>query len=313
MKTATVELPAIVVSAIKEYETTGKLLWRIGEGLDHVKIELTYKLPDNQPIGIVEQAKNKPLNVESVREKAKRRSKPAPSAGEWPRQSLPAKKPPATPARPTRQQPQRCCKTPVKELPPPPTDPCPETLPPKVAAGRVGAQPTAKQDCQQPTTPTKSTTLISEEPSPLQTPLKANDPPLTIHDLPNLKPCCDDIPRGTRFSSCLGHNEETGKLNIIYQSFNVASVRTYEGKDYMILHSIDEGCNENIYARYDECGVVIIAPPILPGYGYLGDCKALYNHFKSIYHRKATPTNSQLCHYYDEFPGLSVFEFETSD
>ena len=41
MKTATLELPAVLVHAIEDFNFTGKPLWRIGEGLDHVKVELT--------------------------------------------------------------------------------------------------------------------------------------------------------------------------------------------------------------------------------------------------------------------------------
>ena len=46
MKTATLELPAVLVHAIEDFNFTGKPLWRIGEGLDHVKVELTFKLND---------------------------------------------------------------------------------------------------------------------------------------------------------------------------------------------------------------------------------------------------------------------------
>ena len=49
MKTATIELPAILVSATQGFNFTEKPLWRIGEGLDHVKIEITFKLPTDQP------------------------------------------------------------------------------------------------------------------------------------------------------------------------------------------------------------------------------------------------------------------------
>ena len=44
MKTATLELPAVLVHAIEDFNFTGKPLWRIDEGLDHVKVELTFKL-----------------------------------------------------------------------------------------------------------------------------------------------------------------------------------------------------------------------------------------------------------------------------
>ena len=46
MKTTTLELPAVLVHAIEDFSFTGKPLWRIGEGLDHVEVELTFKLND---------------------------------------------------------------------------------------------------------------------------------------------------------------------------------------------------------------------------------------------------------------------------
>ena len=46
LKTATLELPVVLVHAIEDFSFTGKPFWRIGEGLDHVKVELTFKLND---------------------------------------------------------------------------------------------------------------------------------------------------------------------------------------------------------------------------------------------------------------------------
>ena len=53
-----------------------------------MKIELTFKLPTDQPTCVDRGTrKNKPMSVEG---RAKRRTEPAPSSGEWPRQPLPA-------------------------------------------------------------------------------------------------------------------------------------------------------------------------------------------------------------------------------
>ena len=46
MKTATLELPAVLVHAIEDFNFAGKPLWRIGEGLDHVTVVLTFNVND---------------------------------------------------------------------------------------------------------------------------------------------------------------------------------------------------------------------------------------------------------------------------
>ena len=84
------------------FNFTEKPLWRIGEGLDHVKVELTFKLPTDQPTVLCNRVRrNKPpMSVEgknkpNMSKGAKSRTTPALSAGEWPRQPLAAEKPPA--------------------------------------------------------------------------------------------------------------------------------------------------------------------------------------------------------------------------
>ena len=49
---AILEFPKILVDALRGFNFTGKPLWRLGEGLDHMQIELTYKLsqPDDELI-----------------------------------------------------------------------------------------------------------------------------------------------------------------------------------------------------------------------------------------------------------------------
>ena len=312
MKTATVELPTIVVSAINEFSTTGKLIWRIGEGLDHVKIELTYKLPDDQSTGIVGQAKNKPFNVESDRgKKAKRRSKPAPSADEWPRQPLPAEKPPATPAKPTRQQPQRRCKTPKRELPPPPTDPCPETLPPKVAAGRVGAQPPTERDCPPPTTPTMTLpkpilkNANRPPPSPMIVLPPPADEPLTIYRDNNaplddegetILPDVSDLP-GTEDDYDFQFFPPEAILNRL---FEIDATRHYQGYDYFLIRNLALPPELKYYARHDkETNRMMLACP--PGTAWM-HYETVYKHFKRIFHQKASPSTANI----NEFSQLRI-------
>ena len=109
MKTAMLELPAVLVHALKGFDFTDKPLWRNGEGLHHVKVELTFLLNDQPTCVDGWKRKNKPMSVEG---RVKRRTEPAPSIGEWPRQSLRANRPQiwlTLPTRPPRQtEPPRC-------------------------------------------------------------------------------------------------------------------------------------------------------------------------------------------------------------
>ena len=196
MKTATIELPAILVSTINAFEFPGNPLWRVGQGLDHVKIELTYKLPTNQPISV--EQKEKPVMSNPKRGKAKRRTEPAPSAGEWPRQSLPATQPPPTPAKPTRQQPQRRCKTPRRELPTtPPTSPAPLRQCPPPATPTIVKEPTTilrpilKNANRPPPSPMIQPPPPADEPLAIYEPL----PNPEIYDLTYL-PDLSDLPGG---------------------------------------------------------------------------------------------------------------------
>ena len=107
MKTAMLKLPAVLVHAIQDFAFTDKPLWRIGEGLQHVKIELTFKLPTNQPT-CTDRGK-KPAMSKGAES---RKKKPAPAAGEWPRQPLPAGRPPKC---------QSVLPTPARECLPPTT------------------------------------------------------------------------------------------------------------------------------------------------------------------------------------------------
>ena len=68
-----------------------------------MKVELTFLLSDQLTCDDGGKRKNKQMSIEG---RAKPRTEPAPSTGEWPRQSLPASRPPirlTLPTRPPRQ------------------------------------------------------------------------------------------------------------------------------------------------------------------------------------------------------------------
>ena len=75
MRTAMLELPAVLVHAIEDFNFAGKPLWRIGEGLGHVKVELTFKLndePTNQQARAVRD-KSQPPNSKRRRRRRQQR------------------------------------------------------------------------------------------------------------------------------------------------------------------------------------------------------------------------------------------------
>ena len=76
-------IPAILLRALSEYKFVGHPLWRMADGKDHVRVELTFH-------------KNLPT-LPVYKRRAESRRQPAPSAGEWPRQPTAARRPPPTP------------------------------------------------------------------------------------------------------------------------------------------------------------------------------------------------------------------------
>ena len=90
-------MPGVLLRALSEYKFVGTPLWRMSDGKDLVRVELTF---------------HKKLPTPRVYKKgAESRRQPAPPAGEWPRQPAPATRPP-----PRREQKQMERET----LPPPP-------------------------------------------------------------------------------------------------------------------------------------------------------------------------------------------------
>ena len=72
-------MPGVLLRALSEYSFVGTPLWRMSDGKDLVRVELTFHkaLP------------TKPY----YKRRAGSRRQPAPSAGEWPRQPVPASRP----------------------------------------------------------------------------------------------------------------------------------------------------------------------------------------------------------------------------
>ena len=96
-------IPAVLLRAPSEYRFVGHPLWRMADGKDHVRVELTFhkNLP-TQPI---------------FKKRAESRRQPAPSAGQWSRQPTAARRPPPTRSSPTVQPVRR--EAPKKETYPP--------------------------------------------------------------------------------------------------------------------------------------------------------------------------------------------------
>ena len=80
-------IPAALLRALNEYKFVGHPLWRMADGKDHVRVELTFH-------------KNLPT-LPVYKKWAESRRQPAPSAGEWPRQPTAARRPPPTRLTPT--------------------------------------------------------------------------------------------------------------------------------------------------------------------------------------------------------------------
>ena len=73
-------MPGVLLRALSEYNFVGSPLWRMSDGKDLVRVELTF---------------HKKLPTPRIYKKgAESRRQPAPPAGEWPRQPAPARRPP---------------------------------------------------------------------------------------------------------------------------------------------------------------------------------------------------------------------------
>ena len=183
MKTAMLELPAVLVYAINDFDFADKPLWRIGEGLHHVKVELTFLLPTDQPTADKVQ-KGKPRMSKGTENMTKT---PTPLAGEWPRQLLAAERPHTSlPALHQTTPPPTLTTT----TPPPttiefkrrPTTSTPVIMPPKKMPSLPDLPvPTTKQSAPKKKQPKKKTPPSTVEPTrklptPLTTSMETNQP-----------------------------------------------------------------------------------------------------------------------------------------
>ena len=77
-------VPAILKNALTDFQFQRPPLWRLAEGQELVKVELTFLKPSKN---------NQPTAADRKKRAASRNRKPAPSANEWPRQPRPARQP----------------------------------------------------------------------------------------------------------------------------------------------------------------------------------------------------------------------------
>ena len=102
-------IPAVLLNALREYSFVGSPLWRMSDGKDLVRVELTV---------------HKNLPTQRLYKKGVvGRRQPAPPAYEWPCQPAPAHLPTTTRLAPAH-RPTPCVE---KETPPPPTEILPDT------------------------------------------------------------------------------------------------------------------------------------------------------------------------------------------
>ena len=88
---AILELPTILVEALRGFNFTGKPLWRLGEGLNHVKVELTFKLsePEDQLTDQQARAVKKPAARGKKKGQRQRQRQPAIQQQPPPRETAP--------------------------------------------------------------------------------------------------------------------------------------------------------------------------------------------------------------------------------
>ena len=140
-------LPAVLLNALRQYKFAESPLWRMADGKDHVKIEVTFRKPTNQRFD---------------KKGAESRRRPTPPAGEWPRQPAPARRPVTRPTPPASLQPT----TPEKET----TPPAQQTLQIDTATITVQRPPKTAQITPSPTIQRPATPPPSPETPPPKKP-----------------------------------------------------------------------------------------------------------------------------------------------
>ena len=95
-------LPAVLFTALRRYKFDESPLWRMADGKDHVKVEVTFRKTTHQRYD---------------KKGAESRRRPTPPAGECPRQPAQARQPTASRQTPARRSPPYL----ERKTPPPPT------------------------------------------------------------------------------------------------------------------------------------------------------------------------------------------------
>ena len=235
MKTTMLQLPAVLVHAIQDFDFTDKPIWRIGEGLKHVKVELTFKLPTNQPTSVDRVRKNRLKMSKGAENRTK---KHAPPAGEWPRQPLAAEKPAnSQPAlRHTAPPPTATVTSPaaptVTDQRPPSTKPSP-TMPPLKKLPRLESRSATSQQS-------------SSSPEPAPPPMITEEPVLreTKYPLKQAEPVSIQLPPT---SIDIRYYDYT-----LLEHFQVEAIRNYDHEIYYLLRRKGKTYKKQYFAKYDE-------------------------------------------------------------
>ena len=164
-------LPTVLMNALKDYTFVGSPLWRMSDGKDLVRVELTF---------------HKVLPTNRYKKRAESRRQPAPSAGERPRQPAPARRPTttSTPAR-------RSIPCMEQEATPPTTQTLPDTARDYITYDRtqktaiIEPSPVIKKPATPPTTPDSPPKKRSRMNSPPEPTRDLSEPPMEIYTTTN--------------------------------------------------------------------------------------------------------------------------------
>ena len=233
-------LPAPLVGMLRASKLTGKPIVKTELLATKLHVTLSWDLANSAP-------------KKTKKRQSMKTAKPAP--------------PTRQPARSSTQQPPVPTPAPANPAPAP-TDtrqPCPETLPPQVAAGRVGVQPTSlpaspfRQPAKPATpaaTPTKQCSLLTPTPTPAAkrpapspdasigeddyTKLQRREPPATINDAPLIA------------------NADVSATNEIPPSYDYFAIRIHDGSpqsDMMRKYHFKK-CYETKLPNNDEVNII---------------------------------------------------------
>ena len=233
------ELPAVLVHAIQDFAFTDKPLWRIGEGLQHVKVELTFKLPTNQPT-----SNDRGKKPAMSKRAESRKKKPAPPASEWSRQPLSAERPPKCHSVLSTQKP---TKQPyLRQTAPPPTVMITSPAPPTVTYQRPPTQPSPTMP------PAKKMPRLEPPPAPSQEPptSPAPQPMKTKPVLRETKKTGPDDPTSIQLPP---YNVAAVFYNSpVLDHYQVLAFRSYEKETIYMLKRKNATHKQQCFAKYDE-------------------------------------------------------------